>query len=227
MSASRLAVQTVQTSVIGLIVLGAMLFLPAWTFDYWQGWLFMVVFTVTTSAIGVYMALRDPALLARRQRIGPTAEERPAQRIIISLCILSFVGMVVLSAFDHRFGWSQVSPAISVAGDALVVLGLLVDLVVFRTNTYGASNVQVEAGQTVISTGPYAIVRHPMYSGVVIMAAGVPLALGSWWGLLALLVALPVLAWRILDEEALLKDDLPGYPEYTHDVRYRLVPYVW
>ena len=227
MSASRLAVQTLQTSVIGLVVLGSLLFLPAWTFNYWQGWLFIVVFSVSTSVIGIYLALYDPALLARRQRIGPTAEQRPTQRIIISLGILSFVAVLVLSALDHRFGWSPVPPSISVVGAALVALGLFVDLLVFRANTYGASNVQVEQGQTVISTGPYAIVRHPMYAGVLIMALGVPLTLGSWWGLVALLVTVPVLAWRILDEEHLLRSDLPGYTEYARDVRYRLVPFVW
>jgi protein-S-isoprenylcysteine O-methyltransferase Ste14 len=227
MSAARLAVQTLQTSVIGLVVLGSLLFLPAGTFDYWQGWLFIVVFSGSTSVIGIYLAVNDPALLARRQRIGPTAEQRPAQRIIISLGILSFVGVLVLSALDHRFGWSPVPPSISLVGAVLVALGLFVDLLVFRTNSYGASNVQVEQGQTVISTGPYAIVRHPMYAGVLIMALGTPLTLGSWWGLVALLITIPVLAWRILDEEALLKDDLPGYAAYTHDVRYRLVPFVW
>jgi protein-S-isoprenylcysteine O-methyltransferase Ste14 len=219
--------QTLRTAVIGVVALAALLFVPAWTLDYWQAWLFIVVFVVSTNAIGIYLARNDPALLERRKRIGPTAEQRPAQRIVITLGILSFVGVMVLSALDHRFGWSPVPPSISVVGDALVALGLFIDLLVLRANTYGASNVRVEQGQTVISTGPYAIVRHPMYAGVLIMAAGVPLALGSWWGLVALLVTVPVLAWRILDEEALLKRDLPGYTEYTHNVRSRLVPFVW
>jgi protein-S-isoprenylcysteine O-methyltransferase Ste14 len=134
---------------------------------------------------------------------------------------------MVLSALDHRFGWSPVAPSVSVVGNVLVALGLFVDLLVFRENTYGASNIEVVEGQNVISTGPYAIVRHPMYAGVLVMVVGTPLALGSWWGLLVVLVTVPVLIWRILDEEKLLEDELPGYATYSQDVRYRLVPFVW
>ena len=227
MTTSKLAVQTVQTAVIGVVALGALLFIPAWTLNYWQAWLFIVVFVASTSAIGIYLALKDPALLARRRQLGPTAEQRPVQRIVISLGILSSLAVLVFSALDHRFGWSPVPPAISVLGASIVALGLFVDLLVFRENTFGASNVQVAEDQTVISTGPYAIVRHPMYLGVLIMVLGTPLALGSWWGLLVIAVTMPVLALRILDEEQLLRSDLPGYAAYTHDVRYRLVPFVW
>jgi protein-S-isoprenylcysteine O-methyltransferase Ste14 len=112
-------------------------------------------------------------------------------------------------------------------GNVLVALGLFIDLLVFKENSYGASNIQVEDDQRVITTGPYALVRHPMYAGVLVMLIGVPLALSSWWGLAILALVLPGLAWRIMDEEKLLKKDLPGYVEYTHRVRYRLVPYLW
>jgi protein-S-isoprenylcysteine O-methyltransferase Ste14 len=204
-----------------------LLFVPAGTLDYWQGWLFIAVFTASTSTIGLYLALKDPALLERRKRIGPAAEQRLAQRIIISIGLLSLPGVIVFSAFDHKFMWSPLPPVVSLAGDVLVALGLFIDLLVFRENTYGASNIRVEEGQTVITTGPYAIVRHPMYGGVLIAALGTPLALGSGWGLLVLLFTIPVLVWRILDEEQLLEKDLPGYAEYMHQVRFRLVPFVW
>jgi protein-S-isoprenylcysteine O-methyltransferase Ste14 len=227
MSLGTLAIQTLRTTVIGVVVLAGLLLIPAWTLDYWQAWVFIIVFMGSTNAIGVYLALKDPALLERRKRGGPTAEQRPAQRIIISLGILSFLGVMVFSALDHRFMWSPVPLPVSVAGDVLVALGLFIDLLVFRENTYGASNIQVAEGQKVVSTGPYAVVRHPMYAGVMVMVVGTPLALGSWWGLLAVLVTTPVLIWRILDEEKLLKSDLPGYTEYTQDVQYRLVPFVW
>jgi protein-S-isoprenylcysteine O-methyltransferase Ste14 len=226
-SLTKLALQTAATAVAGVVVLGALLFIPAGTLDYWQAWVFIAVFVGSTSVIGVYLALKDPALLERRKQIGPAAEQEPAQRVIISVGILSFLGVMVFSALDHRFGWSPVPPVVSLVGAVLVVLGLFVDLLVFRENTYGASNIRVEEGQQVISTGPYAIVRHPMYAGVLIMVVGTPLALGSWWGLLVVAVTLPVLIWRILDEEALLKRELPGYTDYTRDVRYRLVPHVW
>ena len=116
---------------------------------------------------------------------------------------------------------------VSLAGDVLVALGLFMNLLVFRENSYGSSNINVEADQTVISTGPYALVRHPMYAGVLVMIIGVPLALGSWWGLAILVVLIPGLVWRILDEEKVLKKDLSGYQEYVHRVRYCLIPYIW
>jgi protein-S-isoprenylcysteine O-methyltransferase Ste14 len=170
------------------------------------------------------VALTDPALLKRRRRIK---EQRPAQRAIVSLEILTFNALVVVSAVDHRFGWSHMPPIVSVVGDLLFGLGLFVVLLTFRANTYGSSTVEVVEGQTVVSTGPYAIMRHPMYVGAVVMAAGVQLALGSWWALLAVLGLIAVLVGRILDEETLLCSDLAGYTEYTQHVRYRLVPFVW
>lgn len=227
MRRTTLAIQTLRTAAIGVVALGALLFVPAGTLDYWQAWLFIAVFGVSTNAIGVDLALRDPALLERRKRIGPAAERNAAQRVIMSLAIASSLGALVLCGLDHRFGWSTVPPWVSLVGDALVALGLFVDLLVFRANSFGASNVRVEAAQRVVSTGPYAVVRHPMYAGVLIMVVGAPLALGSWWGLLVVAITVPVLVWRILDEEALLRAELPGYDEYTRGVRHRLVPRVW
>ena len=189
--------------------------------------MFIVVFVVGTNAMGIYVALTDPALLERRRKAGPTKEQRPAQRVIVSLELVSFNAILVVSALDHRLGWSHVPPIVSVMCDVLVALGLYLVLLTFRANTYGGSSVEVVEGQTVISTGPYAIVRHPMYVGAVIMAAGTPVALGSWWGLLVVLGAIPVLAWRIQDEESLLRSDLAGYIDYARQVRYRLVPFVW
>jgi len=221
MKGTTLAVQTLRSAAIGVLALGALLLVPAGTLDYWQAWPFVVVFTASTCAIGVDLSLRDPALLERRKRIGPAAERNTAQRVIMSLAIASSLGALVLCGLDRRFGWSSVPPWVSLVGDALVALGLFVDLVVFRANTYGASNVRVEEGQRVISTGPYAIVRHPMYAGVLVMVVGAPLALGSWWGLLLVAITVPVLVWRILDEETLLR------AEYARGVRHRLVPFVW
>jgi protein-S-isoprenylcysteine O-methyltransferase Ste14 len=212
---------------MGLITLAVLLFVPAGSLEYWQAWVFILVFSASTQIIGVYLAVRDPTLLARRLQVGPAAERRASQRIIISLGFLSVLGLMVFCGLDHRFGWSPVPTWVSILGDALVALGLFVDLLVFRENTFGGSNIRVEQGQTVITTGPYSVARHPMYVGVLIMMIGMPLALGSWWGLLVLVVTLPVLVWRILDEETLLNSDLPGYREYAQQVRYRLVPFVW
>jgi protein-S-isoprenylcysteine O-methyltransferase Ste14 len=224
---NTLIIPTVRTFLLGAIALAVLLFLPAWTLNYWQAWVFIVVFMGSADAIGVYLALKDPELLERRKKVGPAAEQNMTQKIIISIAIIGNVALLVFCAFDHRFAWSPVPPSVSWAGDVLIALGFLIDFFVFKENSYGASTIQTVEDQTVISTGLYARVRHPMYVGVLVMVIGVPLALGSWWGLAILALITPVLIWRILDEEKLLKNDLPGYREYAQKVRYRLVPYLW
>lgn len=214
-------------SLIGLVVFGLLLFLPAWTFNYWQAWVFIAVFTISTTIPSIYLLLKNPVVLERRMHAGPAAETRTMQKIIISGAFLLLPAMMVLSAFDHRFGWSPVPAAVSVIGDALVAIGLGITWLVVTQNSYAASNITVEAGQKVISTGLYGFVRHPMYVGVLIMMAGIPLALDSWWGLVILIPGVIGLIFRILDEEKMLKQELEGYSEYTHKVHYRLVPYVW
>jgi protein-S-isoprenylcysteine O-methyltransferase Ste14 len=207
--------------------LGALTFIPAGTLAYWQGWVFIVVFSLSSNIIGVYLALKDPALLERRKKVGPTAEKRPIQKIIMSLLIVIFFVLLIFSILDWRFGWSVVPAWVSVLGDALVALGLMIDLRVFAENTYGASTIYKMENQKVITTGPYALMRHPMYVGVIVMAAGVPIALGSWWGLLLVLLTIPLLILRIVDEEKMLFSELEGYEAYARDVRYRLVPGLW
>ena len=224
---NTLPFQTARTFLIGAIALGVLLFLPAWTLAYWQAWVFIVVFMISVNVIGVYLTLKDPALLERRKKIGPGEEQSTMQKIIMFLAILTTLALLVFCAFDHRFAWSPVPSSVSVLGDALVALGLLIDLFVFRENGYGGSTIEIVEDQKVISTGLYARVRHPMYVGVLVMLIGIPLALGSWWGLAILVITIPVLMVRILDEEKLLKKDLPGYRDYTQKVRYRLVPYLW
>lgn len=224
---SKLVLPTIRTFLIGAVVLGLFLFIPAGTLNYWQAWVFIVIFMSSVNAIGVYLSIKDPALLERRKRIGPAVEQNMAQRLIMSLAVVSIIALLVYCALDHRFGWSPVPAYVSLIGDLLVAAGLFLNFIVFRANSFGGSTVQTFESQEVISTGPYAVVRHPMYVGVLIMMAGVPLALGSWTGLVILAVALPALAWRILDEEKLLTKELAGYAEYAQKVRYRLVPYIW
>jgi protein-S-isoprenylcysteine O-methyltransferase Ste14 len=207
--------------------MGALLFVPAGTLGYWQAWVFMAVFVGASSAIGMYLALADPKLLERRMKAGPAAEKETTQKIIMAFAMAGFIALLLLPAFDHRFGWSKVPAYLALAGDVLVGLGFFLTFLVLRENSYGASTIQVIEGQKVISTGPYAIVRHPMYAGALVMLLGMPLALGSWWGLCVLLFIVPVLIWRLLDEERLLRKELPGYVEYTQEVRYRLVPCLW
>jgi protein-S-isoprenylcysteine O-methyltransferase Ste14 len=224
---SSLDIRAFRSTALGALAMAALLFVPAGTLGYWQAWVFMAVFVGASSAIGMYLALKDPELLERRMKVGPAAEKETTQKIIMAFAMAGFIALLLLPAFDHRFGWSKVPAYFSLAGDVLVGLGFFLTFLVLRENTYSASTIQVIEGQKVISTGPYAIVRHPMYAGALVMLLGMPLALGSWWGLCALLFIVPVLIWRLLDEERLLRKELPGYVEYTREVRYRLVPGLW
>ena len=206
------------------VAISALIFLPAWTFHYWQAWTFLAVFMVAISAIFMYLTKYDPKLLARRIK---TTERENRQKIIRLLINLAFTAALVLSALDHRFAWSTTPPQVALVGDAVVLLGLLIIFFVFSENTFTAQTVDVEAGQKVISTGPYSVVRHPMYVGGLVFLLGIPPALGSWWGVVVFVPFTFALAWRILDEEKLLTKDLPGYAEYLARVRFRLIPFVW
>jgi protein-S-isoprenylcysteine O-methyltransferase Ste14 len=206
------------------IIFGAPIFLSAWTLDYWQAWLFLIVFTLATTEHSVYLAKNDPALLERRMRVGPAAEKRPAQRIIMYSVIISFAAMLVVSGLDHRFAWSNVPVWVDLIGDLLVLLSYYVFYLVCRENTFASATIEISEGQKVITTGPYASVRHPMYSGALLLTLAIPLALGSCWALLIVLVVTPFLIWRIVDEERLLATSLPGYSEYCDKVKYRLIP---
>jgi protein-S-isoprenylcysteine O-methyltransferase Ste14 len=223
----KLIIPTLRTFLIGAVVLGILLFLPAWTFHYWQAWVFILVFLLAANAIGVFLSLKDQALLERRKNVGPKAEQNPVQKIIMSVALIALTGLFVFSGLDHRFGWSEMPVFVPLVGEVLVVVGFGINYVVFRENTFGSSNIATEAGQKVISTGPYALLRHPMYAGVLVLLVGVPLSLGSYWGLLVLAIAIPGLIVRILDEENFLKKELLGYSEYMKKVRYRLIPYIW
>lgn len=206
---------------------GMMLFFPAGTLNYWQAWVFLAVVGISAWTPAVYLLRVNPAALEARMRGGPAAEGRVAQRVIIAGLYASLAAMVVVSAFDHRFGWSRVPAAICVVGDVLVAIGLGVVALVIIQNSYASATVQVQADQKVVSSGLYGLVRHPMYTGNVIMMVGIPLALGSYWGLVFVVPGLLVLASRIRDEEKLLQKELDGYREYTQKVRYRLVPSMW
>lgn len=214
-------------SVYGLAVLGLMLFLPAGTFDYWQGWAFAATFTVATTLPSIYLLRTNPEALQRRMRGGPLAESRAVQKVVIAVAFVTLFGVVVFSAFDHRMGWSSVPAWVSVFGDILVAVGLGIAMLVVIQNAYAAATVTVESGQTVASTGLYKHVRHPMYVGNMFLMPGIPLALGSYWGLLFLVPGIVVHVLRIRDEEKMLAQELPGYRDYMRRVRYRLVPHVW
>jgi protein-S-isoprenylcysteine O-methyltransferase Ste14 len=221
------ALQGITLGLVGLVVFGLLVFWPAGTFDYWQGWAFIAVFAASTTIPSSYLAATNPAALKRRMQVGPAAETRPLQKIIITFAFLSIGAMIVVSALDFRFGWSSVPAAVSVVGDVLVAVGLLIAMITTIQNGYAAANINVESDQTVVSTGVYSVVRHPMYFGNVVLMIGIPLALGSYWGLVFVIGGLVALVTRILDEEKVLTQQLAGYLDYAQRVHFRLVPYVW
>ena len=209
------------------VVMALVLFGPPWTLDWWQAWLFLVVYFGGSIALMLDLAKRDPALLERRMKGGPWAEERLEQKIIMTFASLAFVALLLIPALDRRFGWSQLPPIVPLIGDALVLIGGYGVWRVFRENSFTSARIELAADQRVISTGPYALVRHPMYATALVAMAGIPIALGSLWGLLAFAAMMPALIWRIFDEETFLATGLPGYAEYKQKVRYRLIPHLW
>lgn len=223
----KIALQTLASGVFALVLFGVALFWPAGTFHYWQAWVFVAVFMATTIGPSLYLAVRDPAALQRRLHGGPTAETRIVQKIVIWAVTGSAFAAFVLSALDHRFGWSSVPVAVVVLGNILVAVGLILAQTVVFQNSFAGASIQVEDEQPLVSTGLYGLVRHPMYFGAVLMMFGTPLALGSYWALLVSIMAVPIFGVRIADEEKMLRAELAGYDEYTQKVRYRLLPYVW
>jgi protein-S-isoprenylcysteine O-methyltransferase Ste14 len=219
--------QAIVQGLLGILFFVVLIFWPAGTFDYWQGWLFLGTFAASTVGFTMYLAIYDRPLLERRMKAGPQYEQEWSQKIIVSLVFVAFFALIVVSALDHRYGWSPVAPGVSILGAVVIVLSFLFIFWVTLVNSFAASNIRVEKNQRVIDTGPYAYVRHPMYAGAIWMFVGMPLALGSWWSLFLILPFLPVLLWRLLDEERILRRDLPGYPEYMRRVRSRLIPFVW
>lgn len=209
------------------VVLVVVIFIPPWTLRYWQGWTCLAAFFVPACAITVWVAKNDPALLERRLKAGVKGEKEKGQKIVQAVASIVFLGDFLVPAFDRRFGWSHVPAWVAILGDLMMLLGFAITMAVFRANSYTSGIIEVAEDQKVISTGPYAIVRHPMYTGGLIMLFGIPLALGSWWGTLVNLPMTAAVIWRLLDEERFLAEKLPGYVEYRQSVKYRLAPYVW
>lgn len=212
------------STVVMMLVMGLAIFLPAGTLQYWQAWAFLGVFLALTLAVTAYFMAVEPSLLERRLRVR---EPGPRQRWFQHILRVCFVGGMVLAGFDHRYGWSHVPVALALTGDTLIIAGFVWIARVFRENRFAGSTVEVEPEQQVISTGPYALVRHPMYLGAVPFILGIGLALGSYWADIPYLIIVIGVIVRIIDEEALLLRDLPGYEEYRRKVRWRLLPGVW
>jgi protein-S-isoprenylcysteine O-methyltransferase Ste14 len=223
----KTALQVATTSVLGLALILLTLFWPAGTIHYWQAWVFFGMFVGLSVIFAAYAGVRNPDVLRRRMNAGPQHESRPVQKIVSAGVVLAFFALLVVSAFDHRFGWSDVPTALVFIGDVIAAVGLGISMLVVAQNSYAAANITVEAEQIVVSTGLYGLVRHPMYFGVLVMLIGVPLALGSYWALVIVPIDAVLFAIRIFDEEKALTEGLHGYREYAETVHSRLVPGVW
>jgi len=206
------------------VVMAAMFFLPAWTFAYWEAWLYLAVILIPVLFVGSYLLKHAPDLLERRMRMR---EKEAKQRSILTLSFPLFLLAYLLPGFDHWFGWSNVPPAVVIITDLIVLLGYGLIFLVFRENRYASRIVEVGQEQEVISSGPYAIVRHPMYVGTLLFYCLSPLALGSYWAMIPAILLIPIIIMRILNEEAVLAKGLKGYPEYMQKIRYRLIPGIW
>jgi protein-S-isoprenylcysteine O-methyltransferase Ste14 len=207
----------------GFVVIAFALFLSAGTTNYWQAWDYLGVGFVTSVFVTLYI-IRDPILLESRTKGGPTVERRPVQKMVASVLGLSFIAMFIVPALDRRFGWSHMPSWLSIAGDLLIVVSMWSVSRVFKENSFGSAAIEISKEQKVISTGPYAIVRNPMYSCAIAYFIGISLALGSYWGLVPCILGTCGLIWRLFDEEKMLAQNLPGYKEYCKKVRWHLIP---
>ncbi len=208
----------------GVLVTGAMLFLPAGTLLYWEAWAFMVILFIPMSVFAAYLLRYNPALLERRLK---TREGEPQQRRIVAVSTVVLFATFLLPGFDKRFGWSSVPVWLVIAADVVVLLGYLLFVLTLRENEYASRTVEVEQQQQVITTGPYSLVRHPLYLASLLIFGFSPLALGSYWALIPVALYPAVLVARILNEEKVLLRELDGYADYCKVVRYRLIPRIW
>jgi len=208
-------------------VVAVVFFASAGTLHDGRAWATLAVFFGCAGAISVWLWFRDRALLERRVKAGPGSEPDPAQNIVQALAGIVFLAIFAVPGLDRRFGWSHVPAAVSLAGDAMIAVGFLIVFLTFRENSFTAGTIEIAEGQHVIDSGPYAVVRHPMYAGALILIAGLPLALGSWWGLVPAALLVPVIVWRLIREEAFLAANLAGYRNYQGRVRHRLAPVIW
>jgi len=211
---------------LGLIaaLLGLVFFLSAGTLRYWQAWVFLAVLLVPMTAVTSYLVKNDPQLLERRLQMRE--KERP-QKLLVKLASIFFIACWILPGFDRRWGWSSVPPALVFLADAFFLGAYLFFFWVIKTNSYASRTVEVVPGQEVVTTGPYAMVRHPMYLAILVMYAATPLALGSFWALLAYIPVPLTLALRVRNEEAVMIRELAGYAEYRNRVRFKILPRVW
>ncbi len=221
---AKLFVQAILKFLLGAVLVGLLIFLPAGTFAFWGGWLLMGILFIPMFGAGIVMMVKNPELLAKRLN---AKEKLGKQQLVVKLSGLMFVAGFVLAGLNFRFGWYTLPRAVSLVAAAVFLLAYVLYAGVMRENTYLSRTVEVQEGQKVIDTGLYGIVRHPMYSTTLLLFLSIPLVLGSLYALPVFLAYPFIIAVRIKSEEAFLKNELPGYGEYMKKVKYRLIPFIW
>jgi protein-S-isoprenylcysteine O-methyltransferase Ste14 len=224
LSRTALLLTTLARFFAGIILIGCMLFIPAGTLRFWEAWLYIGLLFIPIAIVGLVLFIKDPELLERRLR---TQEGEDPQKKVIAVSTLVLLAVYLIPGFDHRFAWSKVPSILVVSADILILLGYLLFVLTIRENRYASRVVEVQENQVAISTGPYAMVRHPMYLAVIVIFTLTPIALGSYWALIPALLLPVVLAARINNEEQLLRRSLTGYDDYCQKVKYRLLPFIW
>ena len=210
--------------VLGLILVGALLFVPAGSFAYIGAWLFIALLFLPMLILGVILFIRSPELLAKRLDVK---EKQNTQKGVVAIAALLFLCGFVVAGLDFRFGWSHVPSVVTVIASAVLLVSYALYGEVMRENAYLSRTIKVQEGQKVVDTGLYKIVRHPMYAVTVWLFLSIPIVLGSWWALVCFLPYVVVVVVRILDEEKLLVRELEGYEDYKKRVKYRLLPFIW
>jgi protein-S-isoprenylcysteine O-methyltransferase Ste14 len=223
-SKSELIVMVCARFISAFLILLAMFLIPAGTFAYWEAWTYIAVLFIPMFFVFIYLIGNEPELLARRMKMK---EKEAEQKLIIKLSYIPFLVAFLLPGFDKRFSWSNVPVMVVVIADVLVLISYGIFFLVIKENPYASRIVEVEPEQTVITSGPYARVRHPMYSVVLTMYLFSPLALGSYWAIIPMIFIIPLIVARILNEEEVLVRGLNGYKEYIQKTRYRLIPGIW
>lgn len=223
----KLKKEVILQTVIFLLFLGLLIFLPAWTIYYWEAWVYWFIFSVAIIIIDIYFFKKDPELIKRRLKLSKEGEKETTQKILQSIAGTSYFCMFIFLGFDHHYSWSNVPAYLVVTADLFALAGFYIIFLVFKENSYTSSIIEVEKEQKVITTGPYRIVRHPMYSGGLLYLLCSPIALGSYWALLFFMPLFIVIVLRLLDEEKYLKLKLPEYNQYCQETRFRLIPLIW
>jgi protein-S-isoprenylcysteine O-methyltransferase Ste14 len=219
--------KTFLVGILPVLVVGILIFVPAGTLEYWEGWVFLSIFAFSTIGMTMVLRAKDSGLLERRAKVGPLSEKQLAQRVIQVFIFVMFAGILLVSSVDHRFAFSKTPGGLVIFGNLLVLLGFVIRFLVFRENSFASATIEVTRDQKVIETGLYSAVRHPMYLSVLIVLTGTPLALGSWLGLLFLIPLTLLIARRAIAEENFLHKNLPDYDGFMQKTRYRLLPFIW